>query len=134
MAKLNILNANYWKKAYLLEFRMNGILTEAFTFSVPPENEEFSFPQRKSETKTFGGAVVADYGNDLVQINLSGSTINQELKLIYKSTLGYQELTGEQEIFLLRDILKTYGQRDKLQGKEVYLYSFKLGEFIPVKE
>ena len=127
MAKLNILNANYWKKAYLLEFRMNGILTEAFTFSVPPENEEFSFPQRKSETKTFGGAVVADYGNDLVQINLSGSTINQELKLIYKSTLGYQELTGEQEIFLLRDILKTYGQRDKLQGKEVYLYSLNGG-------
>ena len=51
MARL--LNANYWKKAYLLEFRMNGILSEAFTFSVPPENEEFSFPQRKNETKTF---------------------------------------------------------------------------------
>lgn len=127
MAKLNISNANYWKKAYLLEFRMDGKLTEAFTFSVPPESEEFSFPQRKSETKTFGGAVVADYGNDLVQINLSGSTINQELKLIYKSTLGYQELTGEQEIFLLRDILKMYGQRDKLQGKEVYLYSLNGG-------
>ena len=83
MAKL--LNADYWNKAYLLEFKMNGVLTDAFTFSVPPESEEFAFPQRKGETKTFGGAVISDYGNDLVQINLSGSTINQELKLIYKS-------------------------------------------------
>ena len=121
------LNANYWKKAYLLEFKLNGILTDAFTFSVPPESEEFIFPQRKSETKTFGGAVVADYGNDLVQINLSGSTINQELKIIYKSRLGIGEMTGEQEIFYLRDLLKKYGQRDNLQNKEVYLYSLNGG-------
>ena len=125
MAKL--LNADYWNKAYLLEFKMNGVLRDAFTFSVPPENEEFSFPQRKSETRTFGGAVVADYGNDLVQINLSGSTINQELKLIYKSTLGSSEMTGEQEIFYLRDLLKIYGTRENLQGKEVYLYSLSGG-------
>lgn len=117
------LNSDYWNKAYLLEFKLNGVLTDAFTFSVPPESEEFSFPQRKSETKTFGGAVVADYGNDLVQINLSGSTINQELKLIYKSTLGTAEMTGEQEAFYLKDLLKKYGTRDNLQNKEVYLYS-----------
>ena len=67
MAKL--LNVNFWKKAYLLEFKMNGVLTDAFTFSVPPENEDFSFPQRKNETKTFGGAVVADYGNDMYCTN-----------------------------------------------------------------
>ena len=119
----SLLNAKFWKKAYLLEFKLNGVLTDAFTFSVPPENEEFSFPQRKSETKTFGGAVVADYGNDLVQINLSGSTINQELKLIYRSHLGTSEMTGEQEIFYLRDLLKKYGSRENLQNKEVYLYS-----------
>lgn len=122
-----LLNADYWKKAYLLEFRLNGGLTDAFTFSVPPESEEFSFPQRKSETKTFGGAVVSDYGNDMVQINLSGSTINQELKLIYKSQLGTATMTGEQEIFYLRDLLKKYGSRDNLQNKEVYLYSLNGG-------
>ena len=121
------LNANYWNKAYLLEFKMNGVLTDAFTFSVPPEQEEFSFPQRKAETKTFGGSVIADYGNDLVQINLSGSTINQELKLIYKSILGNSEMTGEQEAFYLRDLLKKYGTRDNLQNKEVYLYSLNGG-------
>ena len=108
---LSLLNANYWKKAYLLEFKTNKLLTDAFTFSVPPENEEFIFPQRKSETKTFGGVVVSDYGNDLVQISLSGSTINQDLKLIYKSSLGSDRMTGEQEIFYLRDLLKKYGQR-----------------------
>lgn len=125
MAKL--LNADYWNKAYLLEFKMNGVLTDAFTFSVPPESEEFAFPQRKGETKTFGGAVISDYGNDLVQINLSGSTINQELKLIYKSILGTAEMTGEQEAFYLRDLLRKYGSRDNLQNKEVYLYSLNGG-------
>ncbi len=125
MAKL--LNADYWKNAYLLEFKINGTLTDAFTFSVPPESEEFVFPQRRSETKTFGGLVVADYGNDAVQIDLSGSTINQELKLIYKSRLGTAMMTGEQEAFYLRDLLKKYGTRDKLQNKEVYLYSLNGG-------
>ena len=125
MAKL--LNADYWKNAYLLEFKINGTLSDAFTFSVPPESEEFTFPQRTNETKTFGGSVIADYGNDTVQINLSGSTINQELKLIYKSRLGSATMTGEQEIFYLRDLLKKYGMRDNLQNKEVYLYSLNGG-------
>ena len=117
------LNADYWKKAYLLEFRLNNRVQAAFTFSVPPESEDFVFPQRKNETKTFGGAVIADYGNDLVQINLSGSTINQELKIIYKSSFGIDLLTGEQEIFYLRDLLKEYGSQANLKGKTVYLYS-----------
>lgn len=121
------MNANFWKKSYLLEFKLDGVLTDAFTFSVPPEQEKFSFPQRKGETKTFGGIVVADYGNDAVQISLSGNTINQELKTIYKSTLGSSDLTGSEEIFYLRDLLKKYGTQDKLHRKEVYLYSLNGG-------
>ena len=121
------LNADFWKKAYLLEFKKDNRVTDAFTFSVPPENEEFSFPQRKNETKTFGGAVIADYGNDLVNISLSGSTINQEVKYIYRSTLGDSHLNGEQEIFYLRDLLRTYGKRENLIGKEIYLYSLNGG-------
>ncbi|MBO4640891.1 MAG: hypothetical protein J5710_14160 [Treponema sp.] len=122
-----LLNADYWKKAYLLEFRKNDELTDAFTFSVPPESEDFVFPQRKSETKTFGGGVIAEYGNDFVQISLSGSTINQELKMIYKSRLGTDNLTGEQEIFYLRDLLRDYGKQNNLQGKQVYLFSLNGG-------
>lgn len=123
----SLLNAKFWKKAYLLEFKKDGVLKDAFTFSVPPESEDFSFPQRKNETKTFGGGVVSDYGNDFVQISLSGSTINQEVKLIYKSKLGAAEMTGEEEIFYLRDLLKKYGSAENLQGKEVYLYSLNGG-------
>lgn len=118
-----LLNADFWYKSYLLEFKKNGVLTDAFTFSVPPKNEEFIFPQRKNETKTFGGAVVADYGNDMVQINLSGNTINQELKLIFKSGLGMAFMTGSEEVFYLRDLLKKYGRTSEIQNKEVYLYS-----------
>lgn len=125
MAKF--LNADYWKNSYLLEFRKGETVEAVFTFSVPPESEEFVFPQRKAETKTFGGAVIADYGNDLVQINLSGSTINQELKLIYKSSFGTDEMTGEQEAFYLRDLFKKYGTRKHLQEKHVFLYSLNGG-------
>ncbi len=126
MAKL--LNANYWKNAYLIEIRYKNSVAAAFTFSVPPEQEEFSFPQRKSETKTFGGGVVADYGNDFVQISLSGSTINQELKLIYKSPQGNQQtMTGEEEIFCLRDMLRDYGKRGMLENKTVFLYALNGG-------
>ena len=123
-----VLNADFWKKAYLLEFKKDNKLEDAFTFSVPPESEEFSFPQRRGETKTFGGAVIADYGNDLVNINLSGSTINQELKLIYKSSKGTEMMSGEDEIFYLQELLKKYGTRSNLQGKEVYLYSLNGGK------
>ena len=123
------LNAKLWMKAYLLEFYINHELKAAFTFSVPPESEEFSFPQRKNETKTFGGAVVADYGNDLVQINLSGSTINQEVKFLYKCGDSAALKTGEQEIFALRDLLRDYGRNNNLKDKEVFLYSLSGGKY-----
>lgn len=129
---IGLFNADFWYKSYLLEFRLNGVTTDIFTFSVPPESEEFSFPQRKSETKTFGGAVVADYGNDMVNITLSGSTINQELKLIYKSVKGIAMMTGEQEAFYLRDLFRKYGKREMLDGKEVYLYALN-GDLFKVK-
>ena len=44
-----------WRKAYMLEFLEGDDLRECFTFSVPPESEELQFPQRVTETKTFGG-------------------------------------------------------------------------------
>ncbi|MDR1072982.1 MAG: hypothetical protein LBL45_04820, partial [Treponema sp.] len=78
------LKTDLWKKSYLIEFvGENGASLDAFTFSVPPESEEITYSQRKSETKTFGGLHVDDYGLDAVKISLSGSTINQDLKKIY---------------------------------------------------
>lgn len=125
---MKYLNSKLWKSAYLIEFYRNNILEEAYTFSVPPQNEEFTFPQRINETKTFGGSVFDDYGNDTVKISLSGTTINQELKLIYRSNKGIKYLTGKDEIFYLRDLLKKYGRLNNLENKEVYLYALENGK------
>lgn len=117
-----IMNVNLWKKAYMLEFLQDKEVKEVFTFSVPPESEDFDFPQRVSETKTFGGAVFDDYGNDTVKITLSGSTINEEKKYIYRGSKKPMYLTGEREIFYLQSIFQEWGQVKNLKDKCVYLY------------
>ena len=38
-----------WRKAYMLEFLDGTDVKEVFTFSVPPESEEFVFSQRITE-------------------------------------------------------------------------------------
>ncbi len=124
-----------WRKAYMLEFLEDGIIKECFTFSVPPESEEFQFPQRITETKTFGGSVFDDFGNDSYRITLSGSTVNEEKKFIYKGkTNAPQYLTGTKEIFELQKIIKNWSDgvtssgffrktTNQIKGeKKVYLY------------
>lgn len=118
-----------WRKAYMLEFLDGTDVKEVFTFSVPPESEEFVFSQRITETKTFGGSVFDDYGNDTYKITLSGSTINEDKKLIYRG-FGNQPLylTGTKEIFTLQKIIQNWadGQFSKDSGevknRKVYLY------------
>lgn len=125
-----ILNNRQWKKAYMLEFFYNNETTpKVFTFSVPPESEEFSFTHRLSETKTYGGSVFDSYGNDTVKINLSGSTINEERKLIYRGNRQLPSyLTGEQEVWELQKLIKE-SQDIKNKGTlKVYLYDLsKMG-------
>jgi len=107
----------------MLEFLEDDVPKEVFTFSIPPESEDFDFSQRVTETKTFGGSVFDDYGNDTIPIILSGSTVNEEKKLIYK---GFSKLpkylTGEKEIFHLQEILQEWGEIKKLPKKKIYLY------------
>lgn len=117
-----IINERYWKKAYMLEFLENGVSQEVFTFSVPPENEELDYAQRISETKTFGGVVFDDYGNDTFRITLSGSTVNEEKKYIYRGKQQALYLTGEKEIFYLQKLLEKWGDFSKIPTKTVYLY------------
>jgi hypothetical protein len=88
----------------MLEFLEDDVPKEVFTFSVPPESEDFAFPQRITETKTFGGSAFDDYGNDTISITLSGY------------------LTGEKEIFHLQQILSDWGEIEKVPKKKVYLY------------
>jgi hypothetical protein len=100
-------NRELYKKAYLIEFQGEG-KPDVFTFSVPPKEEELNYTQRKTETKTFGGLHVDEYGIDAVKIVLSGSTVNQELKMIYGGERGDKWLTGEEEIYYLRDLITKY--------------------------
>jgi len=120
---MGIMNLNLFRKAYMLEFLENDVPREVFTFSVPPESEDFDFAQRVTETKTFGGSVFDDYGNDTIKINLSGSTVNEEKKIIYKGLTKFPKyLTGEKEIFHLQKILEEWGEIEKIPSKKVYLY------------
>lgn len=124
-----------WRKSYMLEFLEGDDLKECFTFSVPPESEELQFPQRVTETKTFGGSVFDDYGNDSYRIILSGTTINEEKKLIYRGKKVPLYLTGTKEIFELQKIIKNWSDgkvstgffrktvNDKIgSDRKVYLY------------
>ena len=124
-----------WRKSYMLEFLEGDDLKECFTFSVPPESEELQFPQRVIETKTFGGSVFDDYGNDSYRITLSGTTVNEEKKFIYKGTKkAPQYLTGTKEIFELQKIIKNWSDgkvstgffrkksSDVGSNRKVYLY------------
>ncbi|MDR2534546.1 MAG: hypothetical protein LBD29_00760, partial [Treponema sp.] len=118
-------NKQLYRKAYLMEFvGEDGGTLEVFTFSIPPESEELTYSQRKTETRTFGGLHVDEYGTDAVKIMLSGSTVNQELKRIYKG--GKEEdrlLSGEGEIYHLRDLIEKYKSIEFLQkNTKVYLY------------
>ena len=120
------INLNFYKKSYMLEFMENDTVTEVFTFSVPPENEQFDFSQRVVETKTFGGSVFENYGNDTIRITLSGCTGNGESKLIYRGTTKSKKyLTGENEIWYLQELLEDWhNTADGLSSaeKKIYLY------------
>ena len=120
------INLDVYKKSYMLEFVKNGEVTDVFTFSVPPENEQFDFAQRVVETKTFGGSVFENYGNDAVHITLSGSTGNGESKLIYRGTKQTPlYLTGENEIWHLQQTLQDWHDASGATGtteKKLYLY------------
>lgn len=116
-------NSWFWKHAYLLQFTdKNNRLKDAFAFSMPPESEIIQTTQRISYTKTFGGVVVDDYGNDVTKISLSGTTGNKDLKVIYRGMLGKKNLTGEEEILYLSELIKKYGKYSNLNDKKIWLY------------
>lgn len=121
-------NDGVLNSSYVLEFR-NGQTTENIvSFSIPPQSEEFSYPQRVNETKTFGGIVYDDYGNDSVQITLSGTTVNNEIRNIYSGTTTgtAKEVSGDGEIEEITNLIRNYGKKDRLKNKSVYLY--KIGD------
>lgn len=117
----------YWNeklhgKSYLLQFEHGNTDITSYVFSLPPQSEDFVFPQRIGETKTFGGTVFEDYGNDIVNISLSGTTANNRIRLITKNNIRY-EMSGEEAIFDLQRTIEKYGKTDKLPNKSIKLFS-----------
>jgi hypothetical protein len=124
-------NRLLYKKAYLIEFQgADGNPEDVFTFSIPPESEELTYSQRKTETKTFGGIHVDEYGTDTVKIVISGSTVNQELKMIYGGEKGNKWLSGEEEIYYLRDLILKHKSIESLkEKKKIMLYDLSKASY-----
>jgi len=132
---LGVLNERQWRKAYMIEFLINDVVKDVFTFSVPPKSENLEFPQRITETPTFGGVVIDDYGNDTVKIHLSGNTVNEERKFIYRgNTKPPDYLTGEKEIFKLQKLFEKYGNIEDpdFTSKKMYLYDLSKMNLIQI--
>ena len=128
----NYFNDSVYKKVYLIEFYQGNIATptDSFAFSVPPQNEEIRQGQRVTETKTFGGVIFDDYGNDTIQISLSGSTFNREIRKIKrnKDDEGYKLFEGNDELTELSSLITKYGEHSKLNGKLIKLYNLSTGQ------
>lgn len=126
----NTLVNGLWSKAYfILILNESGNTVDSFTFSLPPESEEFTQTQRVSETPTFGGTWFDDYGSNAVKISLSGSTGNRMLKKSYKvgASQSEEKWDGETEILYLWTNIIKYKTKSNLSNKEygnyvVYLY------------
>ena len=122
---MGVPNLKYFRKAYMLEFLKGEEVEECFTFSIPPEGEDFDFGQRLTETKTFGGSVFDRYGNDTIKINLSGTTGNEERKLIYRGFDMPLYLNGEKEIWELQRIIQEFHDISNAtdgQTRTIFLY------------
>lgn len=123
-----VIDSWFFRHAYMLEFRKkedvgSETVTDVFTFSLPPESEQINKSQRVNYTKTFGGVVVDDYGNDISKITLSGTTGNNELKTIFRGLKRAPvSLNGEDELLYLDKLIDKYGQVENLKNKCIYLY------------
>lgn len=113
-----------WQKAYLIEIvnRGNGELIKSFAFSLPPESISIEIPQRVNITKTFGGAFVDDYGTDIAQINISGTTGNTSIREVYIDGVPV-EMNGKGEAYhLINEILQYKNNQSNYAQQEMRLY------------
>jgi hypothetical protein len=113
-----LLFENVSNKSFLIEILYPDGDIESFAFSLPPENIEITMSQRITETKTFGGVFIDDYGHDIGKIHLAGSTGNGNIKRIYRGKKPETWLTGKEEIYYLRDKIIRYKESDKWKRQE----------------
>lgn len=100
-------------------FFNNGSERAFFRFSLPPQSIEISYPQRVFETKTFGGSVIEDYGNDTVNITIQGTTANSDIRYYISGKTKGSEVQGSgiNEINAFRDVLDSFGAIENLKNK-----------------
>jgi hypothetical protein len=132
-----LLYEEIWKQSFLIEIICDGGYTESFTFSLPPEGIEITIPQRVTETKTFGGVFIDDYGIDIGKIHLSGTTGNTNVKKVYMGKYDSVSsgsgsttyLTGKEEMYQLRDNIILYKEdsRWKTANKAAVINLYNLG-------
>ena len=129
-----------YKKSILFEIvqRKNpGTPVESFTLTIPPENMEIEEDQRISETETFGGVFLDDYGEGLKPIRISGHTGGSTLRLTYSrdSKNKGKKFDGRSAFFYFRDTLMRYksveSRKTTYQNYDLYIYDLST---IPAKQ
>lgn|GEM_PF-1192663 len=110
-----------------------------FRFSVSPQSVEITYPQRVFETKTFGGSVIEDYGNDTANITIQGSTINSDIRYYVCNPFSSEhELeengSGIDELLDFKNLLETWGNVDYRNGKKVKIFYDNLQFAVNPKE
>lgn len=107
-----------------------------FKFSLPPQSIEVTYPQRVFETKTFGGSVIEDYGNDTVQITIQGTTANSDIRSYVsgKTAIDRKSGTGIDELNSFQEILEKFGKVEDSGKKKVTLYYGKNSYYVYPKE
>lgn len=102
-----------------------------FKFSLPPQGIEITYPQRIYETKTFGGSIIEDYGNDTVNILVQGSTVNSEIRSFTygsskKNGTGFEEITAFQNEVQKFGVVEDKQYSDKIkftyEGFDFWVY------------
>jgi hypothetical protein len=117
-----IANNDAYKKSILFELVNRNTpgadAVEAFTLTVPPENFEIDEPQRLSQTKTFGGIFLDDYGPEVLHITISGTTGSADVRHTYTKNGTSDVYNGKTSFYYFRDHLMRY--KNKLDNYADY--------------
>lgn len=139
---------NFLQKSWLFEVvdSKTRMIRSSFTLVIPPQSVRIREPQRTGITKTFGGAIVDDYGPDNLEITIQGisgtahafptfrtvgqstgqvnQSVQQQLGRAAGSVYGYDQ-KGAFYVFR-NDILRYKDRFDNFEDMELWVYD--LGE------
>ena len=124
--------APLWKKSILFELSTkSGKGLGSFTLTIPPESFDIEEVQRTSQTNTFGGLFVDDYGPGIYKINISGDTGNSTARETFApkgDSSKDQKYSGRDAFFYFRDKIMRYKDPDLYytEGEEIVMKIYDL--------